>query len=247
MHLTRFATSLTLAIGLLATSAFGREGLSSGAASLKQSLDNLRTTLASRGMFSSMSNGSLLSQIDRTAGAADALSRLAANGEPRQSVGEALNSLRSRYEGVRAGVHQLNLAQNEREALRTVDVRYGDVVRYWEAYGGAGGEVAIRRSDEAPAEAARPEAPTQNTAAPAPAKSANAKPAKAASGASGRARNVALNYLANTYHISQRAVEVHDVINFGSKWRVTAFVGGHLRAIDLNPINGEILLDMLVN
>jgi hypothetical protein len=250
MHLTRFATSLTLAFGLLATSAFGREGLSSGASSLKQSLDNLRTTLASRDFFFKMSNGSLLSQIDRTASAADTVGRLAANGESRQSVGDAMNALRGRYEGMRGTVHQLGLEQKEREALRAVDVRYGDVVRYWQAYGGAGGEMAaIRRPDEAPAEASRPEAPAQTTTTTTSTKVTKAKPAEVSQGggASGRARTVALNYLANTYRISARAVEVHEVINLGAKYRVTAFVGGHLRAIDLNPATGEILLDMLVN
>ena len=66
-------------------------------------------------------------------------------------------------------------------------------------------------------------------------------------GASGRARSQALSYLSNTYGIPSRDVRIDSVVDLPNRYRVTAYVHGHLRAIDLDPASGKIYLDMLVN
>ncbi len=145
MHFPRFTASILLFTGLFASVALGREALSGSADALKLSLKDLHTTLSSHDLGFHLSSPKVFRLVDHTADSAEALARSAGAGESRAAVGTAMNDLRAHLEEMRGVISHMNLAENERKALRNVDVRYGDVVLCWQAYGSTGEELFLHR------------------------------------------------------------------------------------------------------
>ncbi len=237
MHAPKISFLSTLAALALLGVAHGAEGLSGSAASLASALGTLQTTLGQRSIGSKVS-GSTAKEIDHARQAAATLSQRAAAGDDREAVGMALNDVRGGIESMRAGVVHSNPSSEERSALHRVDSTYGEVVRHWDSYHGGGGRPHYVT-----------EAPEHPVAASAP-----AAPAHAAAPAGGgrhisdsAAKSTALSYLAARYHVSERSIQVQDVLDLGSRRRVVATAAGHLRAVDVDGRSGTIFADMLVN
>ncbi|HEY2342416.1 MAG TPA: hypothetical protein VGH90_05265 [Chthoniobacteraceae bacterium] len=251
MHLPRktaFTIFFTAFAAVSTASALGSEGLSSAAGALGGALGNLETAVSGGGMgFGRF--GSATKQIERARVSAVEMQRVVASGGSRDQVGPVMNQLRGGIESMRAAVVQSNPSSEVHSALRAVDTHYGAVVRLWQQYHGGGSSRSAGEADdlEAHPRMIASDAPP-GPAAPAVLQRPVVKDNTAhLSGSRGAARASALAYLSSTYHVSQGSIRVQDVLDLGNRQRVTAYVNGHLRAIDLSGTSGTIFGDVLVN
>jgi hypothetical protein len=219
MSIRKLSSFLLVFALLLNASAFAADGLSSRADSLKDSLTALKDLFAGRGPSFKASGGAVFKLLDRARGAAEDVQKRSGKNAPRSEVGEAIDDLRSKMEKMQGFVSGFRLTDSERVTYRSINIKYADVLRYWNNYGVAVSGPVYRPQQPAP------------SWQPAPAYGP---------GLDKEARRIAIHYLMQTYNVYYRDILVERTLNLGDRHRVIALVMGQRRAVDLNARTGRI-------
>jgi hypothetical protein len=218
-----FAVVTTLLMG----AAFGADGLSGHADSLKDELQNLRGLFERRDASFKASTSAVFKMIDRARDAAEDVQKRAGKGGSRTEVGDAVNDLSDKMGKMRNFIGAIQFTKAERAVVRNVDVKFGQVLGAWNGYQ-AGGPVYLP--------------PGRPGVAPLP-----PPPGSGLNGLDRRARGFAVRYLSRTYGVYDREVQVRQVVNLGDRHRVVARVYGRDRVVELDAKSGRIYVDRAVN
>ncbi len=135
MRLPKLLTIFSGLILLLGHLAFADNGLSARADALKDTLGNLRSAFGQRDAAFIRSTSAVFKVIESSAKAAEEVQRAAKNERPRKEVASSIERLRGQMDKMRSFVSYIKLTDRERSILRNVDVRYAQVLQFWNGYG----------------------------------------------------------------------------------------------------------------